>query len=249
MTLDLAPVDERLAWAADHAERVRRLSEDWARRAIRTTTTLDPDRSVRVYRAEVLGEPATDIALALGDTLHQARATLDNLVGILRGGATGRSAFPIETDPAVYDRDPRGRLEGVPPWALAVIRSFQPFADTPLRFVGESLAALHHLAIADRHRALLLSGAVIDLEETGAGSSEPGRVHFDLIDSGRVLTVEYPAEAEVSVHTAAAVLVAEPRLRWPDGWHPPFPSASEVAQEMVRAVGQVVDAVRASAPR
>jgi hypothetical protein len=246
--LDWSPIDARLAWAEAHRARVRDLAAGWAAAALRTDTTLDRERGVWVYRAEVVGTPPADIALALGDVLHHARATLDNLVGVLRGGATEDSAFPITTDAATFDKDPQRKLAGVPAWARAPIRMVQPFANTPWRGVGEALARLHKAAILDRHRALLLSGALIDIDRTHAATSDPGSPQFGLHEGGRVLTLEYPADAHVTPHTAADVIVREPILRWPDGY-PEFPSGNDVAENAMWAVRVVVDLVRQAEPR
>jgi hypothetical protein len=205
---------------------------------------LDPTRGVRVYRAEVVGNPPADIALALGDVLHHARATLDNLAGVLRGGATEESGFPILTDSVAFDKDRRRQLVGVPSWAVSVIRMVQPFPDAGWRGVGEALARVHRVAIIDRHRALLLSGALIDIDRTHAATSHPSESVFALHPGGRVLTLEYPAAANVTPHTGAGVIVREPVLRWPDGHYPAFPSAEDVAANAMWAVRAVVDLVR-----
>ena len=249
MTIDLATIEGRLEWADAHAVRVADLSNDWTTDAIRTTTTTDGERRVRVFRAEVVGDPPVTIALALGDVLHQARAALDNLVAVLRGGATAQSQFRIDSDPAEFDRDERGRLDGVPPWALAAIRQVQPFPGNPWGHVGEQLLKLHELAILDRHRALLLSAALIDLDKTFAATSHPGKTEFQIREGGRVLTLEYPHDAQVTPATGAQVIVPEEILRWPDRAWPAFPSAEDVAQSVIRAVRVAIDVVRHASSR
>ncbi len=124
-TLGLSTIDARLDWAASHASRVRDLTQEWAGRAIAKSSRLDTDRGYRVDRFEVQGDPPPEVALALGDVLHHARAALDNLVGVLRGGATGRSAFRIDTDPALFDRDTEDKLEGSRPgpWSRSATSS------------------------------------------------------------------------------------------------------------------------------
>jgi hypothetical protein len=199
----------------------------------------------------VVGEPPGEIALALGDALHHARAALDNLVGVLRGGATDRSAFRIDTDPATFDRDHERRLGGVPDWARAAIREVQPFPDNPRRHVGETLADLNALAIADRHRALLLSAALIDLDQTGAAVSDGAETRFALHDGGRVLTLEYGIHDGVSATTGVQIIVPEDRLRWTGegaGW-PWYPEAADVASQSVQAARQAVEVVGWAAGR
>ena len=246
-TIDFSPIDRRLEWADAHAQRVFELSADWGAKAMRTTTTTDAERGVRQFRAEVIGEPPVTIALALGDVLHHARAALDNLVGILRGGATDQSAFRIHTDPALFDRDDQGRLAGVPDWARAVVRQVQPFPDNSWRGVGDQLLKLHRLAILDRHRALLLSAAMIDLHKTHAATSHPGKTQFHIREGGRVSTLEYPSDARVTPATGVQVIVPEEVLRWPDKEWPAFPSADDMAKRVLWAVRVTVDLVRQAA--
>src|SRR5207247_4241136 len=133
-------------------------------------------------------------------------------VGILRGGSTGQSAFRIDTDPLTYDLDPlrpNGKLRGVPPWALAAMRHAQPFPGNTLQHMGEAIVSLNSLAIIDRHRALLLAGSVIDLDQVWAGTTHPGQSQFTILDGGRALELDYPVGAEVSAHVGATVLVKE----------------------------------------
>jgi hypothetical protein len=253
--IDLSAIDARIAWAKGHAARVRQLSGAWAATAIQESTTLEPDRGVQVYRAEVITDPPIEIALALGDVLQQARATLDNLVEVLSTRpASRRSGFRIVTYARRFDANP-GCLDGVPGWAVEVFRSLQPVKDNPLRWIGRELAHLHELAIVDRHHALLLAGrgaggAVIDMDDVWVGTTHPGGSEFRLIDGGRVLLLEAPADARLSPQVGATVLVQEERLRW-KGQHaryPWYPSADQVADNALRFVGVVVDEVRRAAP-
>ena len=246
--LDFGPIYRRLDWAAGHGRRVRDLSDAWAASAMVSSTTHDPERGVWVYRAEVVGEPPDEIALALGDALHQGRATLDNLIGVLRGRASGESAFRIDTDPLTFDLDPwrpRGRLRGVPPWGLAALREAQPFPGNPWRTIGDNLANLHHLAIIDRHRTLLVAAALIDLDKTGAATSHPSETNFGLHHGGRVLTLEYPAGAHVTPSTGVQIVVREERLRWTGegAGYPLYPQAADLADYMVGTARRVVDEV------
>lgn len=243
--MDLTTVAARIDWADAHARRVRDLSADWSSSALVAHTTLDDQRGVQVFQAQVVGEPPLSIALALGDTVHHARAALDNLVGVLRGGATDRSMFRIDTDPATFERDRERRLEGVPDWAMEAIRQMQPFPDNPLRFIGEALAQLNRLAIIDRHRALLLSAALIDMDETHAATSHPGETRFSLRGDGRLLILEYPVDARVTPHTGVQVIVTEDALQWTDDGarFPGYPAADVAASQFLWAVRRAVEAL------
>jgi hypothetical protein len=96
----------------------------------------------------------------------------------------------------------------------------------------------------DRHRALLLSAALIDLDKTHAATSHPGSTEFHIREGGRVLTLEYPQDAQVTPATGAQVIVPEELLRWPDRAWPAFPSAEDVAKSVIWAVRVTIDLVR-----
>jgi hypothetical protein len=246
MTIELSPVYARLAAADDHAQRVRGLSTEWAASAIRASTTTEADGTT-VYRAEVVGTPPVSIALALSDTLHQARSSLDNLVTVLRGSTSDQSTFRIDTDPAVFDEDARGRLVGVPDWAKAAMRVVQPFPDSGWLGVGEALARLHGLAIIDRHRRLLLGPGLIDINQVWASTSQPDTSLFGMHAGGRVLTLRYPADADVRPNVGADVLVEEESIRWPDLGYPAYPFASDLARSMIWGARVAVDLVAQAA--
>jgi hypothetical protein len=112
------------------------------------------------------------------------------------------------------------------------------------------LAELHHLAIVDRHRALLVAGVgIIDMGQVWAATSHPGETSFDVRESGRVIELTYPADADVQPHIGAAVLVREPRLEWKgEGARYPFyPTARDVAENTLWAVRQTFAVVERAA--
>ena len=243
-TLDLSSIDARLAWARGHEARLRGLVNEWMADALAEDKIDDVERGRTVWRVRVVREPPLQIALALGDVLQQARATLDNLVGVLRGRATRSSAFRIDTDPLTFDLDPLrgGRLAGVPSWALATMRDLQPFPGNLYRWQGEQLATLHRLAILDRHRALLLRAGIIDIDKVWASTNRPGETEFGVSDQGRTLTLEHPIGAHVDPHYAATVLALD--QSWPDSVWPNHPSVLDVAGSALQVVELVVGMIR-----
>ncbi len=158
-------LDARLAWAAQHIARLRSLVDAYQRaRPYTVVEELADEGATRIVRATLTSGPPAAISLALGDVAHQLRAVLDNAVGALReGGPTGRSAFVITADPETFDRACRdGRLTGLPPAVLEVVRSVQPFAGPPYgSWIGSGLEVLDALAQHDRHRAVLLGAGFV----------------------------------------------------------------------------------------
>jgi hypothetical protein len=103
VALDLQPVRNRLAWALLHASRLKEQTDKWAVVALVVDKTFDPSTGRIIHRARVTKDPPVDVALGLSDCLHQARATLDNMVGVLRGGAISTSGYPIVSTSAAFD--------------------------------------------------------------------------------------------------------------------------------------------------
>jgi hypothetical protein len=244
--VDLSAVIARRDWAKAHAARVNALAKEWAFGAVDVTHSTTAD-GLGVIRAEVVGEPPIEVALALGDVLHNARAALDNLVGVLRGGATRTSQFRIDTDPAKFDADEAGRLAGVPDWARAVFRELQPFAGAPGGGIGKGLDDLDKLAILDRHRALLVLGSPVDMARMLGAPARRGATESRTQEGGRVLEITYPADATVDPEVGIAMLVSEDPLKVDR--YPGYPTVQEVAAGPVHSVSVVIDRVAQAAAR
>lgn len=244
VALHLQPVRNRLAWALLHASRLKEQTDTWAVEALVVDKTFDPSTGRIVHRARVTKDPPVDVALGSSDCMHQARATLDNMVGVLRGGATSTSGYPIVSTSATFDAQAVSKLPGVPPWAIAVIRRLQPFSTNGWLWVGDGLIRLHDLAIEDRHRALLLRAGVIDLDEVYVGSSEGASNNFSISPDMRTMTLE-TSDPNASPHFGATVHVTEPALRYVD--FPFYPVAWEVAMNSITAVKAVIDAIEQAA--
>jgi hypothetical protein len=163
----LEDVFARFAWAQEHHRRLLATIDDYT---TRPPFTLSEDRDAAgnlVITAE-LHEPAPrEIGLQLSDLAHQYRATLDNLVGALRpDGPTERTAFPLARTPEAFAAQAfkRGLLEGLPEWAIDVVRGLQPLPQNPLAWQSEYLVLLHDIARQDRHRALPVHGTIVEAD-------------------------------------------------------------------------------------
>jgi hypothetical protein len=228
---DLLPVRNRLAWALLHSSRLKEQANSWAEETLAVERTTDPNTGMIVHRARVTTDPPVDVPLGLSDSLHQARSTLDNMVGILRGGATQTSSYPIARTPEAFERQAGLSLQGVPPWAIAVIRRLPAFGSEGWRFIGDGLIRLHDLARADRHRALLLQAGVIDIDKVYVGTAEGAETQFSLSRDLRTITVE-TSDPKAVPHFGATVQVSEPVLRYSE--YPFYPDVTDVAMQRSR---------------
>jgi hypothetical protein len=242
--LDLLPVRNRLAWALLHASRLKEQVDAWAGEALLVDKITDPTTGRITHRARVTTDPPVDVPLGLSDSLHQARSTLDNMVGVLRGGATTSSAYPVAKTSDAFNQQAGLALQGVPAWAVSVIRRLQPFGSDGWRFIGDGLLRLHDLARADRHRALLLQVGVIDIDEVYVGTAEGAESRFFLSADLRTMTLE-TTDAHANPHFGAMIQVTEPVLRYPE--YPFFPDVTDVAMQTITAVKGVIDMIERAA--
>jgi hypothetical protein len=108
--------------------------------------------------------PPIEVALALGDFVHNLRSALDYLVGAMRiDGPTKDSAFPIflrwVEQPSFRDRASK-QLAGIPDEAKKRIEAMQPYEGRDTAG-WRGLAALETLWNVDKHRTILLSTALV----------------------------------------------------------------------------------------
>src|SRR5215472_10530934 len=118
-------------------------------------------------------EPPDDVALAIGDCIHNLRSALDHIVYELschhkKKGHVGSTAFPIYEDRKDWDeKDSKGKLKStsglyklraIPAGAQARIEQLQPFHGLePKYWPRERLLHVHRLDLADKHRNLNLA--------------------------------------------------------------------------------------------
>lgn len=242
-TYDITAVRNRLQWALHHATRIDASINAWADGALAVDVSTDPETGRFLHRIRVVKEPPVDVALALSDALHQTRAALDNLVGVLRGGPTDRSAYVITDTADKFDNQASDRLQGVPAWAVTEIRRHQPFVDHGWKYVGDGLLQLHDLARLDRHRAPLVQGGIVDIDKVYVGSAEGSNTTFVGRDGGAEILIG-TSDPNADPHFGATVLVREESVRL-DLW-PYYPSALDLAMLMVGHAQRVLGAIYAA---
>jgi len=203
---DLRSVRDRLRWSDRHVATLRELVREYVDQPpFVVTTSRDPVRHRVIYRAEQILDPPSDIAFVFSDALQQLRATLDNTVGALRkDGPTEQSAFVISRNRAAFEAQAHDKLEGVPDWALDHFRELQPFPGNRLGWIGGELSVLHDLARRDRHRALVLQAALVDVRNLGgSGDALLRRQGVSIMEA------EYPDDRTGELLFKAKLVIAE----------------------------------------
>jgi hypothetical protein len=115
-----------------------------------------------------------EIALIIGDAVHNLRSVFDHLAWRLvemGGGIPDRNTyFPIRATPQKYaDAIGKPGMQGINPGALKIIEAMQPYTAG-----NEKLAQIHELDIVDKHRLVLTVTTVVRAwRATVAGMSIP----------------------------------------------------------------------------
>ncbi len=192
----------------------------------------DQDPDIWLYVLRITKQPGPEIALPMGDVVHNLRAALDYLASALapEGAYT---TFPILTDDETRTRFDH-LVRGMASEAVAIIEELQPrVADEPHL---HPLAVLSRLDNADKHRNLVLGvPAIRDVSsEMCTFGSDPAHTWEQPLcyDGAEVAKFGFrpgfpvPNESEVYVHVCGTPLVTVeiglkdgyvevmPALRW-----------------------------------
>ena len=153
----LKSISLKLDRAAGHLREIKAIDASFADVEINMPFVRDEERGVGYFEVR-LPEPPATIGPIIGDFLHNLRPCLDYLVWqvVLSNPphAPGKwNMFPVCQSQSAFDEQvKKRRLDGVPPEAVAVVRSLQPF-DSP----EHPLALLVELYNADKHQDLHLA--------------------------------------------------------------------------------------------
>jgi hypothetical protein len=124
------------------------------------------------YLYERLGFPDRLLALFIGDALHNLRSALDHLAcacAIARGETPDHTQFPILLKETGLEQKLQKDLGKAGPVAIDLVRALSP---TPIGY--STLAALHKLDIADKHRLILPVACTMDVTiEVGGFEGKP----------------------------------------------------------------------------
>ena len=118
---------------------------------------IEPSTGRVVFKLEnPLGEPPSNIAMIIGDTLFNYRSALDHLMQalIVQSGSVPntRTQFPIFKDVEHFRSNGKSQMKGAHPTIAAIIRLQQKFANLyPVE--ADCLWQLHRLHNIDKHKS------------------------------------------------------------------------------------------------
>jgi hypothetical protein len=114
----------------------------------------DPQSGDRIVKFRLISESPPELAIVLGDAIHNLRSALDHLACqiVLAGGGkpNTHTAFPIFYAQKTFEAKFNGKIHGASQKMLDLVRGLNPY-----RRGNELLWALHKLDIIDKHRLLI----------------------------------------------------------------------------------------------
>lgn len=196
----------KLKWAARHAQTT---SDEIARFAEREpyhfSLDVDTEKREQLFRLRTVETPPPEIALGIGDTIHNLRATLDHLAWFLALQKSPtpprKTEFPIFWREADYLRDSPAKLRGIPTPAHTIIESVQPYhRGHEAAAKRDPLWIIHQLDIDDKHRLPTL----VAMAAGGGGTWVPPRgvveINPNPLDEGAVIMkVVFPEGIDLQV--------------------------------------------------
>jgi hypothetical protein len=191
--VDLSDVRLKLDWAAKHIETFRQTIESFQERnpppfGFRAEEHPQTDGSVEheLY-AIVREQPPRELALIIGDVVHNVRSALDHLVYALssrKAQRSGNTQFPIFTDECRFKVKGVPMIESIKGPERTLIENVQPFAasDQPK---NDPLAILNRLSNLDKHRLPVTTIAAMETRSTWI-SSDNADCQLTFVDAGAV---------------------------------------------------------------
>jgi hypothetical protein len=148
----------------------------------------ESDGSQRVYRIDRFAQAPLNLALIVGDVIHNARCVLDHFAQVAaEHGARAKGLvltddeirqiqFPLARTPEEFGEEiDRGWLLHVEPDVVAYIKSLQPFErGQPLYAWMHPLGVVRNLSNIDKHRHLHVLGMAVTVSDLEAFVSIPG---------------------------------------------------------------------------
>ena len=157
----------KLRRAQHHLDNLDREITIWLDRNFETLwQEKDPERPDYFSAYVTMERPPINIALLIGDALHNLRGTLDHLAYTLAERYTGS---PLPDDIAKHSEFPifrtleqeriQRKIRGMHPDAQAIIEQLQPY-QAGADWAKDPLWMLHELSNLDKHRLLLTNALV-----------------------------------------------------------------------------------------
>lgn len=150
-------VDAKFRRARQHlAELERQVQEYFAAEPFTVYTEAEPTSGPEIYRVHVATPPPVDLALVVGDVIHNARSALDHVACRLveaNGGSTAHTKFPTGSTRSEFSKAVKAGLKGANEDAKAAVRELEVYDGGDNR-----LWRLHRLDIEDKHKLLIPVG-------------------------------------------------------------------------------------------
>jgi hypothetical protein len=192
-------------------------------------------------------------SVAVGEVMHNLRATLDNLVCqlvIANDHQAGQQhEFPVATDESWYERRAPGKLRHIPATARAIIDEAQPYRRPPEELRFHPLWIVHNLNRIDKHRLLHVvaayaPGAKFQATPEMVAAKGSARLTYQPLVSGAetwafVTPAPFYGEVPVSTPTPMHVVVRETD-------ETPFYAFPAVLRNAARGVHEVIDWIAAA---
>jgi hypothetical protein len=179
--IDTSGIEAKIGRAEEHYSSVVDVINAWQRRSpYRLSFEKDPDGRRRTARLVVKEEVPRDVALSIGDCVHNLRSSLDHLVWAATMARIGiplrpdRIMFPVYDDADQWMDRASGSVGQLSTELQAAIEELQPFKRPDMQAVN-SLRLVSRLDNADKHRMLQ---PVLAAHHT-VGAVVPGR-QFEL---------------------------------------------------------------------
>jgi hypothetical protein len=191
--------------AARHLAEITELVSVYAAsRPFRVGTGPADERGLCERYLEFTRQPGDEIAIAVGDFMHNVRSGLNHLAAACTDDEHQRSVqFPIfTTDPGLYQGpDTRNswkrQTAGIAPAAYAAIDALQPFRSPQNQTIANGLTLVEDISNTDKHRELIILATAL---------SEP------------IVTVVAPNGQRFPIHNEGAI--AGGSRIGPDRFHP-----------------------------
>jgi hypothetical protein len=139
-----------------------------------STTHFNIKRNCYVFIAHVRADPDPDWGFIAAESIHNMRATLDNILWTLAPAKVRRSrpSFPIHDDPVRFLCEAYPTLQGLPAKLFEAIEWCQPYNRNNLS-EPQRLLTLNALWNADKHHAPLAVGSAAEAFAVWGFGEEP----------------------------------------------------------------------------
>jgi len=253
--LDKRPLRIRLRRVESQVKRIETSYRRFEPRLERYRLRIEPneDRTEHIERIYMDWRIPDWWSVAVGEIMHNLRATLDNLVWQLVIGNDhqpgNQHEFPIASDEGWYEERASGKLRHVPEAARTVIDQVQPYRRPAEQLRVHPLWIVHNLNGIDKHHLLHVvaayaPGAEFEVTPEMVAAKGSLRLWYQPLESGakiRAIMTPAPFDGEVPVSNPSPLDVVVGETDETPFY--PFPS---ILRDASHGVNEVLDAIVAA---